>query len=148
MLEYQNAHYGIQSGAEAKPQLHQRQSVAREQQGKPPRLETPLSKNPTTSRLVDVVERKGFEADWGFLLFRLDYSDDDLWEKFEETFIDLIEKSIEEDEKGSTGIGRIEEGLIVKMVVDQQMKDARMDDIPGYVIFVYHHSIEGGKFRY
>ena len=97
---------------------------------------------------MEVVERHGFEADWGFVLFRLDYSDDDLWERFQEAFTNLIAKSIEEDEKGSTGIGRIEEGLIVKMVVDQQMQEARMEDIPGYVILDHHRSTKGGKFRY
>ena len=101
----------------------------------------------TTSQLVEVVERNCHQAGWGFVLFRLDYSDEDLWERFQEAFTTLIKKSIEEDEEGSTGIGRIEEGLMVKMVVDQQMKEARMEDIPGYVVFVHHHSIEGGNSR-
>lgn len=97
---------------------------------------------------MEVVERHGFEADWGFVLFRLYYSDDDLWERFQEAFTNSIAKSIEEDEKGSTGIGRIEEGLMVKMVVDQQMREARMEDIPGYVVLDHYRSIKDGKIRY
>ena len=140
MLEYQNAHYGIQSGAEAKSQLHQRQSVAREQQGFPPLLET-------TSQLVEIVERNEQQANWSFVLYRLNYSDDDLWDKFQEGFTKLIEKSIKEDEGGSTGIGRIKQGLTINIVLDPQMRDARVEDVPGYAAFILHHSIEGWDSR-
>ena len=140
MGEYIDARYQSALESQQFKSTRQRQSEAREQQGMPP-----LPK--TTSQLVEVVERNGNQADWGFVLFRLDYSDEDLWERFQEAFTNLIEMSIEEDEKGSKGIGRIEEGLMVKMVVDQQMKEARMEDIPGYVALVHHRSIEGGNCR-
>jgi hypothetical protein len=63
------------------------------------------------------------------VLFRTDYSDGSRWESFEEDFNDLIDKSIEEDEDGSTGIGRIEKGLMVKMVVGEALEGAREEDI-------------------
>ena len=151
VLEYINARHGTQSDAERKiefkSQLRQRQNAAREQQGMPPRPETPPDHQPTSSQLVEVVERNGDQADWGFVLFRLDYGDEGLWERFEEAFTDLIDESVAEDEDGSTGIGRIQQGLMVKMVVDQQMTEAGLEDIPGYVNFIHHHSIEGENRR-
>lgn len=149
MLEYINARHGNQSDAERKTefksQLRQRQNAAREQRGRPPRPETPPAAEvvgqppgplPTGSQLVEVVEREGFGADWGFVLFRLDYGDEESWERFEEAFNDLLEKSIVEDEKGSMGIGRIEQGLMVKMVVDPQLEEAGMEDVRRYVAFI------------
>ena len=140
MVEYQHAHHGIQSGAEAESQLRQRQSIAREQQGVPPLPET-------TSQLVEIVERNEQQANWGFVLFRLDYNDDDLWDKFLEGFAKMVEKSIKEDEGRSTGIGRIQQGLMIDIVLDPQMRDARIEDVPGYVAFVPYHSIEGWDSR-
>ena len=137
MAEYIDARY--ESALERQTEFkstRQRQSEARERRGMPPLLKT-------SSQLVEIVERNEQQANWGFVLFRLDYSDDELWDKFQEGFTKLIDKSIEEDEEGSTGIGRIEQGLMMKIVVDQQMKDARMEDVPGYVAFFLHHSIEG-----
>lgn len=92
-------------------------------------VEQPQRPLPTTSQLVEVVEREGYQDDWGFVLFRTDYSDESRWERFEEGFNNLIDKSIEEDEEGSTGIGRIERGLMVKMVVDEELEGARVEDI-------------------
>ena len=141
MGEYIDARYqsAIENQTEFKT-TRQRQREARQRQDMPPLLET-------TSQLVEIVERNNQQANWGFMLFRLDYSDDDLWDKFQEGFTTLIDKSIEEDEEGRTGIGRIEQGLMMKIVVDQQMKEARMEDVPRYVAFVHHHSIEGWNSR-
>ena len=57
---------------------------------------------------MEVVEREGYQENWGFVLFRIDYSEKNRRERLEEGFNDLIDKSIEE-----YGIGRIEGGLMV-----------------------------------
>jgi len=45
---------------------------------------------------VEVVEREGYQENWGFVLFRIDYSEKNRRERLEEGFNDLIDKSIEE----------------------------------------------------
>lgn len=76
-------------------------------------VEQPQCPLPTTSQLVEVVEREGYQDNWGFVLFRINYSEKNRRERFKEGFNDLIDKSIEEDGEGSTGIGRVEGGLMV-----------------------------------
>ena len=142
VLAYLEARDGNKSeeerNAEFKSQLRERQNAERERLGLPPRPDTPpqggsqsILGRPqlTSSQLVEVVERQGYQADWGFLLFRTDYSDESRWEKFEQGFNDLIDKSIEDDETGTKGIARIEEGLMVKMVVDEGLEGANEADI-------------------
>ncbi|KAL8744814.1 MAG: hypothetical protein Q9190_002986 [Brigantiaea leucoxantha] len=149
VLAYFEARDGSKSEAERKAefktQLRERQNAERERLGLPPRPETPLQEEgqsaagrplPTSSQLVEVVERQGYQADWGFLLFRTDYNDESRWKEFEQVFNELIDKSIEDDEVESMKIARIEEGLMIKMVVDEGLEGANMADIRGQVFLV------------
>lgn len=144
VLAYLEARDGSESEGERKAksdaQLRERQNAELERLGLPPRPDTPQQGEgqsvlgrplPTSSQLVEVVEKQGVQADWGFLLFRTDYSDESRWEKFEEGFNELVDKSTEDDKAGSMGIVRIEEGLMVKMVVDEGLQGASMVDVRG-----------------
>ena len=71
-----------------------------------------------------MVVRQGYQADWGFLLFRTDYSDDAAWERYEQEFKRLTDKSVIDD-----GAESIHDGCMVKMVVDEELEGSRMEDV-------------------
>ncbi|PSK60599.1 hypothetical protein B9Z65_749 [Elsinoe australis] len=66
--------------------------------------------------VVRLVESKGWD-DFGFMLFRMDYSDDARWERFMEVYDQMLESSMDEAEAGS-GIERIRDKLFTKFVDD------------------------------
>lgn len=93
----------------------------------PPRPENPPSQTPLkppSSQLVEILERNQWQDDWGFVLFRTDYTDEARWERFAEEFNRIIDASIEEmvDE-------RSKEGVMVKMVVDEDLQGASYGEI-------------------
>ena len=103
----------------------------RAQLGLPPRPNTPpdiAAAARIGSRLVEVVVRKGFQADWGFLLFRTDYGDQAAWERYEQEFKRLIDKSVIDD-----GAESIHNGCMVKMVDDPELEGASVEDVRQYV---------------
>lgn len=83
----------------------------------------------TKSQLVEVVERNGWQSDFGFVLFRTDYSDEDAWERFEEVFNNLVDESVAAEVQGEERKW-VEEGVMVKMVVDDELQGAQAGDVP------------------
>lgn len=82
----------------------------------------------TKSQLVEVVERNGWQSDFGFVLFRTDYTDEDVWERFEEVFNNLVDESVAAEVKGEERKW-VEEGVMVKMVVDDALEGAQAGDV-------------------
>ncbi|OBT77020.1 hypothetical protein VF21_02882 [Pseudogymnoascus sp. 05NY08] len=73
----------------------------------------------TEHPLVQVIEEAGYD-DFGFLLFRTDFSDDARWERFVVEWDVLLDKRL--DEAGlETGLQRIAEKVFTKMVDDDCM---------------------------
>lgn len=66
--------------------------------------------------LVQLVEREGWD-DVGFMLFRMDYSDDERWERFREGLDVILEKSMDSRDP-EEGVDRLEEKLFTKFVDD------------------------------
>lgn len=58
--------------------------------------------------LVEVVERAGFD-DFGFIVFRTDYSDDQRWEQWDNQFERKLNASTEE----TSGWKKIEDKLLM-----------------------------------
>ncbi|MCJ1270852.1 hypothetical protein MMC22_010749, partial [Lobaria immixta] len=82
----------------------------------------------TKSQLVEVVERNGWQSDFGFVLFRTDYTDEDAWERFEEVFNKLVDGSVAAEVQGEEGKW-MEGGVMVKMVVDDELQGAQAGDV-------------------
>ena len=124
-----------------KSSQHARYNDERARLGLPPRPDTPpenAAAARTGSQLVEVVVRQGFQADWGFLLFRTDYSDDAAWERYEQEFKRLIDKSVVDD-----GAESIHDGCMVKMVDDEDLEGASVEDVRQCVAVFLKYMIQG-----
>jgi hypothetical protein len=87
----------------------------------------PLVPTPSSSRaeeqkldrdpVVQVVEDAGYE-DFGFMIVRLDYSDEDAWTRWSETFDRPVDRSLAE----SAGGERIMDKLLLPLVEDVQLE--------------------------
>lgn len=117
-----------------------KQNALREQEGLP--LLPPVAAEPaaaeaveakTKPQLVEVVERNGWQSDFGFVLFRTDYKDEGAWERFEEVFNKLVDESVAAEVQGAEREW-VEEGVMVKMVVDDALEGAEVEDVSGYVV--------------
>lgn len=137
--------YGQKSDAERKAdfraQLRERQNAERARHGMPHRPDNPPSQTPLkppSSQLVEILERNQWQDDWGFVLFRTDYTDEARWERFAEEFNRIIDASIEEmvDE-------RSKEGVMVKMVVDENLQGASYGEIAQWADLQHHQVVIG-----
>ncbi|KAF2154795.1 hypothetical protein K461DRAFT_102381 [Myriangium duriaei CBS 260.36] len=66
--------------------------------------------------LAQLLERKGW-SDFGFMLFRMDYNDDDRWDRFSEEYEKLLDSGIDNSEAGSDK-EKINDKLFMKIVDD------------------------------
>lgn len=126
-----------QRKAEMQASRRAKQNALREREGMPHL--PPVAAEPTTegaveaktkSQLVEVVERNGWQSDFGFVLFRTDYTDEDAWERFEEVFNKLVDESVAAEVQGAER-NWVEEGVMVKMVVDDALEGAQVGDVAG-----------------
>ena len=127
-----NASHSAQSTT-FKSSQRARYNAERAQLGLPPRPDTPpeiAAAARTGSQLVEVVVREGVQADWGFLLFRTDYGDEAAWERYEQEFKRLVDKSVIDD-----GAESIHDGCMVKMVDDPELEGASVEDVRQCVAF-------------
>jgi hypothetical protein len=94
--------------------------------GRPPRtlleIEHPL---------VKVVEDAGYE-DFGFLLFRTDFTSESRWERFLAEWNALIDRRLD-DALPETGLQRIKERVFVKIVDDECMSGMGAGEVALYV---------------
>ena len=67
--------------------------------------------------VVQVVEEAGYD-DFGFMVVRLYYSDEDAWQRWSETFDVPVDRSLAE----SAGGERIMDKLVIPMVEDAQLE--------------------------
>lgn len=122
--------------AQLKAEMHAsrraKQNALREREGlpllPPVTAETPTERAKTNPQLLEVVERNGWESDFGFVLFRTDYTDEDAWERFENVFNKLIDESVASEVQGA-GRDWVEDGVLVKMVVDDELEGAQVGDV-------------------
>lgn len=82
--------------------------------------------------VVRLVESKGWD-DFGFMLFRMDYSDDARWERFMEVYDQMLESSMDEAEAGS-GIERIRDKLFTKFVDDDIVDGSGVVGVARFVL--------------
>lgn len=85
----------------------------------------------TEHPLVQVIEEAGY-GDFGFLLFRSDYSSDARWERFVVEWDVLLDKRLGEAGP-ETGLQRIVEKVFTKMVDDDCMSGMAVDNVALYV---------------
>lgn len=134
-----NEQFNEKTPAQRKAEMHAsrraKQNALREREGLP--LLPPIAAEPGTEgavevkskpQLVEVVERNGWESDFGFVLFRTDYTDESAWERFEEVFNKLVDESVAAEVPGSERKW-VEEGVVVKMVVDDTLEGAQAEDV-------------------
>lgn len=74
--------------------------------------------------VVEVVERGGFD-DFGFIVFRTDYSDEQRWEQWHKEFQRIIEASIER----ASGGKKIEAKCFMPTYEDEDMAGATHEEI-------------------
>lgn len=108
-------------------QLRESQNAERARLGMPPRPDTPpeiRAAVATGSQLVETVVKQGFQDDWGFLVFRTDYIDEEAWEMYNTEFMRLIDKSIVDDNAES-----IHDGCMMKTVDDEDLQGINLRDV-------------------
>lgn len=77
--------------------LYEEQRLSRERKGLPPAPPKDPFTDPfviADDPVVEVVERAGFD-DFGFITFRTDYSDDQVWDKWDKEYERRVDASIE-----------------------------------------------------
>ncbi|KAJ5967003.1 hypothetical protein N7501_003251 [Penicillium viridicatum] len=102
----------------------------RAERGLPPAPGVPLFEKNDDS-VVEVVERGGFD-DFGFIVFRTDYSDEQRWEQWHKEFQRIIDAPIER----ASGGKKIEDKCFMPTYEDEDMAGATHEQIlqeyPGY----------------
>jgi hypothetical protein len=84
--------------------------------------------------VVQVVEDEGYE-DFGFMVVRLDYSEQDAWERWTDTFGEPIDRSLAQ----SLGGERIMDKFLLGMVEDAQLEGTGLHGAVTWVTLI--HSI-------
>ncbi|OQD69000.1 hypothetical protein PENPOL_c002G07085 [Penicillium polonicum] len=95
----------------------------RAERGLPPAPGVPLFEK-NDDPVVEVVERGGFD-DFGFIVFRTDYSDEQRWEQWHKEFQRIIEASIER----ASGGKKIEAKCFMPTYEDEDMAGATHEEI-------------------
>jgi hypothetical protein len=86
----------------------------------------------TEHSLVKVVEDAGYE-DFGFVLFRTDFTSESRWERFVAEWDILIDKRLNEA-LPETGLQRIKEKVVTKIVDDDCMSGMGPENVALYVL--------------
>jgi hypothetical protein len=92
-------------------------------------LSTPAD-NP--SPLVQAVQRAGF-SEWGYVVFRTDYSDEARWDRFQETVFDEICDAQMNKESGND-LQAVKDKLSFKSVEDPALAGATVMDVKRCVL--------------
>ncbi|KAJ5958892.1 uncharacterized protein N7479_006042 [Penicillium vulpinum] len=95
----------------------------RAERGLPPAPGVPLFEK-KDDPVVEVVERGGFD-DFGFIVFRTDYSDEQRWEQWHKEFHRIIDASIE----SASGGKKIEDKCFMPTYEDEDMVGATHEQI-------------------
>ncbi|RAK95646.1 uncharacterized protein BO80DRAFT_429737 [Aspergillus ibericus CBS 121593] len=97
--------------------------LERERRGLPPAPPKPLFEEPVDA-VVQVVERAGFD-DFGFIIFRAEYSDEERWDTWQEQFLKRLDDSLAQ----ASGGKRIEEKLLTPIFDDSDLHGATLEQI-------------------
>ncbi|PWY90626.1 hypothetical protein BO94DRAFT_545347 [Aspergillus sclerotioniger CBS 115572] len=97
--------------------------LERERRGLPPAPPKPLFEE-SVDAVVQVVERAGFD-DFGFIVFRADYSDEKYWDKWQELFLKRLDDSLAQ----ASGGRRIEDKLFTPIFDDRDSINASLERI-------------------
>lgn len=87
----------------------------------------------TEDPLVRVIQDTGYE-DFGFILFRTDFTSDSRWERFVSEWDVLLDKAFG-DALPETGLENIRERVFTNMVDDDCMSGMGPDNVALYVLF-------------
>ena len=98
--------------------------------GRPPR-----NMLDTEHHLVKIVKDAGYE-DFGFVLFRTDFTSDSRWERFIAEWHVLIDKRLHEA-LPETGLQKITEKVFTKIVDDDCMTGVGPEKVALYVLFFF-----------
>ncbi|KAL9593326.1 MAG: hypothetical protein Q9219_007605, partial [cf. Caloplaca sp. 3 TL-2023] len=82
-----------------------------------------------------IVERRLYQPDWGYLLFRMDYNDECKWDKFEQEFNGLIDENIREE----IHFIRTVEDFGIMAVVEEIFQGISLAQVQEYVIRLLFH---------
>jgi hypothetical protein len=95
---------------------------------------TPLS-TPADNRspLVQAVQRAGF-PEWGYVIFRTDYSDEARWDRFQEIVFDEM-CDAQMNKESETDLQAVKDKLSFKSVEDPALAGASVADVKRYVLF-------------
>lgn len=77
--------------------------------------------------LVKQVESSGFQ-DFGFILFRTDYSNEARWQRFVEEYDPLLQRGMD-NASPESGIDRIRDKLFIKIVDDDVLDSSSPADV-------------------
>lgn len=102
---------------EFKKQLNERRAA----RGAPPMEQAQAERDGKGHPLVRLIEERGWD-DFGFMLMRMDYSDDARFDQFRERFSAILDKSIE-SRNPSEGFERVVDKLFTKIVDDDIMNN-------------------------
>jgi hypothetical protein len=93
-----------------------------------PTLSTPKPK-PDVDAVVQVVEEAGYD-DFGFMIVRLDYSDETAWERWKAAFDVVLDQSVDE----CLGGDQVKDKLMTMFVEDEDLQGTGWDGAVTYVI--------------
>ncbi len=110
-----------------KAQIAESQSAERARLGLAPKPSKPVAAQ-QRDQFVQVVEDAGFE-DFGFFLFRTDYTDEVRWETWQKEYDRLLEASMD----GCDGVERVRERLLTPLVDDPRLQGASWNAVVGCV---------------
>jgi hypothetical protein len=96
---------------------------------------TPLSTAADNrSPLVQAVQRAGF-PEWGYVIFRTDYSDEARWDRFQEIVFDEM-CDVQMSKESETGLQAVKDKLSSKPVEDPALAGASVADVKRCVLFL------------
>jgi hypothetical protein len=93
-----------------------------------PTPSTPKPK-PDVDAVVQVVEEAGYD-DFGFMIVRLDYSDETAWERWKAAFDVVLDQSVDE----CLGGDQVKDKLMTMFVEDEDLQGTGWDGAVTYVI--------------
>jgi hypothetical protein len=86
------------------------------------------------SPLVQAVQRAGF-PEWGYVIFRTDYSDEARWDRFQEIVFDEM-CDVQMSKESETGLQAVKDKLSSKPVEDPALAGASVADVKRCVLFL------------
>lgn len=108
-----------------KAQRYELQRLDREKKGLPPAPQKPIfDDTPKDDPIVQVVERAGL-SDFGFMIFRTDYSSEERWEKWQEEYHKILEATFAEISGGK----KIEDKFLTSLFENEVLNDVGLPQI-------------------